>query len=119
MSSADRLSELRRQRASIAEHLAWLDREIAAAEGRADPARPSEAKAPIVPPNPPVSTPIIAPAVASGSVVDKEADLILEQHRVGTGDIQRDVRRGCFLYFAAALLAVAIGVAVLYFALKR
>jgi hypothetical protein len=30
---SDRLPELRRQRALVAEHLAWLDREIAAAGG--------------------------------------------------------------------------------------
>lgn len=123
----DRLSELRRQRALLQEHLAWLDREIAdAAAGRGD----SAAAAPS--PAPPAATgavPASAPGIAAdppresappagpadSSAVKIEPDAILEQYRTPGGSLQSDVRKGCFLYFAAALVLLGAGVAALYF----
>ena len=39
----DRLAELRRQRALVQEHLAWLEREIAATEKTPSATRPADA----------------------------------------------------------------------------
>lgn len=112
----DRLAELRRQRALVQEHLAWLEREIAATESAggkiaaevrpAIPAsplpRPSASPAPITPPSPPS---------------DASIDKLLEQYRSAPGSVKQDVRKGCLLYFALALAVFAASVAVLYFLL--
>lgn len=119
----DRLAELRRQRALIAAHLAWLDREIAAASGLKDQATP---KAPAQP-TPELATAIVAAALkakhsataAESPVVAADADSILEEYRVPPDSLKTDVRKGCFLYFAAALVAVAVIVTILYFALSH
>lgn len=106
----DRLAELRRQRQLMQEHLAWLDREIAAAGSPpADPAPIAEPAA-----NPAISQP--APTPASGP---DEADALLRQYTASPESLQKDVRKGCFLYFALASLAVIALVAVLYFALSK
>ena len=124
MSSTPRLTELRRQRALLQTHLAWLDGEIAAAEA-ADKATGASAASPIatvrdVPAGVAASAAVTAggtrPEAASA---DKDPDQVMDQFRVPSADLQRDVRKGCFLYFAAALLIVAGVVAVLYFALRR
>lgn len=105
----DRLAELRRQRALVAEHLVWLDREIAAAEGK-----PTPAPLPALPPPPaPTAAEILAraaeptPALAPVASDQPEASLLPEHQ---PADIKNDVRRGCLLYFALASAAViAIG----------
>ncbi len=138
---SDRLSELLRQRALLHEHLAWLDREIASTERSAAPAN-----APIITRSVPLlivplsgpsalggvggasipSAPLItaraespvSAASSAESVVVPGAEAILDKYRVETGSVQTDVRKGCFVYFAAAFVALALGVALLYFAIS-
>jgi hypothetical protein len=126
---ADRLNELLRQRALLQQHVAWLDAEIAAA---ADPSGAAPAATPVTapstPPSPPANAPLAGPdpahrpsappppaAPAIGAV---SPDAILEEYRSAPGTLQQDVRKGCFLYFAAALALLGLGVTVLYFAIS-
>lgn len=120
---SDRLDALLRQRALLQEHLAWLDSEIAAA-------RPGLAAAPVAAPAPVVSlplrpaplapAPVLAPAAPESapvapSVLAAQADEILESYRTPPTSLKSDVRKGCLLYFVAALALVALGVTALYF----
>ncbi len=123
--AADRLAELRRQRALIQEHLAFLDREIASAEGKPASA-PTSTPLGVTAPSPAAQSqpgatkipdPVTSPTAAEGA--DDEAEAMLAEYRRPTGDVQRDVRTGCFLYFAAALLMLGLVVTILYFALHR
>jgi hypothetical protein len=105
---SERLNELRRQRALLQEHLAWLDREIAAEQGH-----PPPATAAVAPPAPlPAPTPA-SPATALAS--ERDPDAILARYREQTGDLKQNVRRGCFLYFIAAFALVGLAVLALYF----
>ncbi|HQF39291.1 MAG TPA: hypothetical protein PK322_09265 [Opitutaceae bacterium] len=113
----DRLAELRRQRALVAEHLVWLDREIAETEGKASPA-------PLPAPTPPPALTAAAvlakaaeipPAVAAGASDQPDAPLLPEPQPT---DIKNDVRRGCLLYFALASLAVVAGTGLLVWAAR-
>jgi hypothetical protein len=97
---SDRLTELQRQRALVQEHLAWLDREIAAAQGSR---RPTPA---VMPVSPAMQVPV------SPSPADSEA--ILSQYRREPGTIKSDTRKGCFLYFVLAFLAFGALVLALY-----
>lgn len=121
----DHLAELRRQRALIAAHLAWLDREIEAASGKTDPApAPSGA---LAAQDPALATAIVAAALKAQTAaatpehpaVAAAADTILEEYRIPSETLKTDVRKGCFLYFAAALLFVAATAVILYFVLRR
>ena len=129
---SDRLRELLRQRALVQEHLSWLDREIAAASppapltpspGPALPNIAAIAELPAAPvlresPTPAVAAfPTPAPAAAA-TATTASADAILNEYRVAPDSVQQDVRRGCFLYFAAAFVLFALGVLGLYFALS-
>lgn len=117
---SDRLAELRRQRALVQEHLAWLDREMAMLEG--------PVSAPVVPPTTSGSrstNPITGVPTATGSVgssittfKDPAADTILEEYRVAPTALKENVRKGCLLYFVAAFALLILVVAVLYFALS-
>lgn len=115
----DRLAELRRQRALIAEHLAWLDREIAAA-GSASAASPEPpiasgleaASAPVPAELDPAAilaaattAKPVAPVAAGHATEDDIAAKHLPTKRQ-PADIQQDVRRGCLLYFSIAALLV-------------
>lgn len=136
----DRLAELRRQRALVQEHLAWLDRELAALE-RTSPPRSAESPAAVDPfvvdvntqpaatgatPRPlspaatlsspaPFGRASPAPAAAAQAPM---VDALLEEYRVEPGALKRDVRKGCLLYFAGAMALLILVVAVLYFALS-
>ena len=134
---SDRLNELRRQRELVEEHLAWLDREIAAASGlkTAPTATPSPAApAPATPvaappalPTPVLATPAVAkpaapPANASmpdAPPVEAVAESILADYRVKPDSMKSDVKKGCVLYFFAALAFVAAVVVGLYFLFQR
>jgi hypothetical protein len=128
---SDRLAELRRQRALMQEHLAWLDAEIAAAEkSGAETPTPALVPAPGLRATPrvvsltPAATPKIAAVptaspAAAPAAIDPLADKILEEYRVPEKSLHQDVRKGCFLYFAAALLLLGAAVVGLYFALRQ
>ena len=123
---SERLADLRRQRALVAEQLAWLDQEIAAAAGSAPaavspapvaPAVPAVA-APVAPPLPPARVPV-PPPIAAPPAALAEADEMLEKYRVEPGALKSNVTKGCFLYFFAALALVALAVVGLYFFFQR
>jgi hypothetical protein len=154
----DRLAELRRLRALLAEHAAWLDREIAAAEGaRADPTLPAPAFSPPSPTAPssspqpasvstatadtvvtkativasamtaataaaPATAPrvsLVSSAATAPSVGSANVDSILEEYRVPPDALRSDVKKGCFLYFALAMIIVIAGTAILWIAFRR
>ena len=104
---SDRLPELQRQRALIRDHLAWLDREIAALQ----PAAPSG------------SPPAEGPGAGSrpAPATDTQAAEILSHYRQEPVSLQDGVRRGCLLYFfgALGLLVVSVGVAYLLYIRNR
>ena len=131
---SDRLQDLLRQRALIHEQLAWLDREIAAATDAPHPAAVAPTPRATVSPAPVVTqsgylaaqaAAIARHAVAAPASADPvnpaaaaAADAILEKYRVAPDSLKTDVRKGCFLYFAAALALVALVVVGLYYALS-
>jgi hypothetical protein len=98
----DRLAELQRQRALLQEHLAWLDREIAA-ETATKPARTFAAEKPVI---------ISATVSSSSSTADVEG--IIAKYASEPASLKDNVRKGCFLYFALAFVALALAVAALY-----
>ena len=126
MPDSDRLQQLRRQRELVAEQLAWLDREIAAVAGAPAPAPP--APPPPAPASPPVRPAVVAPPASSLAPAPApardvslpadptaSADVLLEEYRVAPDTLKSDVKKGCLLYFFAALALFALGVVGLYF----
>ena len=110
---SDRLAELRRQRALVQTHLSWLDREIAAAAANADSPADSSPRRETAPATvAPSSAALVAGPVPPST---SAADSILERYRTEPGTLQRDVRQGCFLYFAAACVLLGLGVLAMYF----
>lgn len=94
---SDRLAELRRQRALVQQHLAWLDEEIAAAEGAATrPAAP------------------MAPSRAR-ETVPADADALLARFADEERLSPRKLKLGCWLAFLIALAAFAGAIALWYF----
>ena len=111
---SDRLDEFRRQRGLLREHLAWLDREIAALEGGAPPQdapAPPRAAPPLQGAPPPLSDRALA------AYADAEA--ILAEYRKPPVSIQKQAKRGCLIYFAVFLAAMALFVAAVYVLVKR
>ena len=100
---SDRLEAFQRQRALLREHIAWLDREIAALEGTAPP------YAPAAPP----------PLAAANPLVETEAEAILAEYRQPSVSIQKRAKLGCLIYFLIALAVMAAAVAVLFVMVKR
>jgi len=96
---SDRLEEFRRQRGVLRGHLEWLEREIAALEGKAPAAAP--------------------PAPAGPTADDAEAEAILAEYRRPHVSIQKQAKVGCLIYFFALLALMALAVAVLYVFVKR
>jgi hypothetical protein len=101
---SDRLEAFRRQRALLKEHVAWLDREIAAIEGGTPP--------PQAPAEPP-------PVAAFNPAAEADAEAILAEYRQPSMSIQKRAKLGCLIYFAAALLLMVVAVTVLYVMVKR
>jgi hypothetical protein len=135
---SDRLAELRRQRALVQQHVEWLDREIAAEAARLSPAEAGAKLAAVVAAaTPAVATPAGAPPLAKPvapttrsrpstpstdapeATATPEAERILDEFRVEPTSLHSDVRKGCLLYFAAALALFAAVVALLYFTLPH
>jgi hypothetical protein len=100
--SSDRLSELRRQRAQVADHLAWLDREIAACAGAALPpvATPRSDSAP---------SPSTAPVPA-----DTASEEILHQYHEEAASSPAAARTGCLVFCVAASAAIALVLFAIY-----
>jgi hypothetical protein len=95
---SDRLSELRRQRALVAEQLAWFDREIAAT-GNETPTLPA--------------TPM-PPADPGGGADPLAADKILAEFRDEAENSPAKMRRGCLGIFAAGMALLILGVVAIY-----
>jgi hypothetical protein len=108
---SDRLNELQRQRALVQEHLAWLDREIAAEAGGAHPAAaPQRLASQAGAPAPPRPTVLQQPSPTPTNLAQSEAvaDEILSKYHVEPQSLQTKVKRGCFMYFFLALLLVGL-----------
>lgn len=112
MSDTPRLDELRRQRALVQNHLEWLDREIAREQSST-----VEPRLATVSDTTPVESSRFPPESTTGAS-DQDAQSIIEGYRIPTGDLHRDVRKGCLLYFFGALAALAVGIVVMYFLLR-
>jgi hypothetical protein len=118
---SDRLAELRRQRALVQQHLAWLDLEIATAAGSAPTNSPVS---PIValPPSPsvPAQALLSAPGVAQPRplVQAPDPEAIIAQYRSEPTSVRNDVRKGCLLYFAGAFVLLGLGVMAMYYLLR-
>ena len=115
---SDRLEEFQRQRGLVRNHLAWLEREIAALEGTTapDPSAPP----PPIPPDEPYAD--VAPPLhfqARAPVSDLDAEAILAEYRKPPVSIQKQAKFGCLLYFVAALAIMALFVAAVYIFVKR
>jgi hypothetical protein len=107
---SDRLAELKRQRALLQEHVAWLDREITAEQIKTS--QPANVAAPAPQPSP-------AAAANPAPSATPDADALIGQYSSSPESLQSDVRKGCFLYFAIASIALIALVTVLYFTLSR
>lgn len=113
MSTPDRrLDDLQRQRALVQQHLAWLDREIAAAQSSA-PTGPASVTPAAVPVAPRSSYP------AAGAVPDTDAEAILDQYRSAGPTLKTQVRNGCLLYAGLALALLLLGAVALSYFLRR
>ena len=97
---SDRLQELLRQKALLAEQAAWLEREIAAEQARAGVTPPAAVA--VVPASPPPAS----------TVATTEA--LFEQYRPNPQSVQQEVKRGCYLYFLGALVVLGLGVLAIY-----
>ncbi|MEI6106166.1 MAG: hypothetical protein WCR49_04040 [Opitutae bacterium] len=105
---SDRLKDLQRQRALAQEQLDWLDREIAREAGQGAPL----AAKPIPVPRAPEPA---APPTAASAQAAADAEAILAQYKSDPGSLQKNIKRGCYLYFFVALGLLALGVLALYF----
>ncbi len=95
---SDRLDELRRQRDLARQQLAWLEREIAAAEGAARDPSPAQG----------------GPAQPAAAPEPKSAEAILEEFRRAPAAIATQTKLGCILYFAGAMAFLILAVAAVY-----
>ena len=109
---ADRLEELRKQRALVQQHLTWLDHEIAAMTVTRLTLPPFAMRSGTRPPVPTATTPSIplGAAPAAGMPVPELADF-----QVDPDNVHGDTRRGCILYAAIALIVMALICGVIYF----
>jgi hypothetical protein len=94
----DRLAQLHRQRALLLEHVAWLEAEIARE-------------------NPSALSPVARPAEPVPAAAVMPSDQTLPDFN--PAGVHQDVKRGCWIYFSAALLLLALGTLALYFVVTR
>jgi hypothetical protein len=113
---SDRLQDLQRQRALVQEQLAWLDREIAAIQKNKVSVLPPEPAAIAIPVTSPKNVPI---SFNDAAAAERAAEEILSQYQQENQSLQKTVKRGCLLYFFAALGLLVVGVFVLYLVMRR
>lgn len=113
----ERLSELQRQRALVQAHLAWLDGEIAAAAGRAEPTVPLPPAATPAAPDPAAAARPAPPPDPAAGTTEAEADALLKQYGHDPAATTSAVKRGCWIVFVGAF--VALGGAILLWVLLR
>lgn len=99
---SERLTELLRQRTLIQDHLAWLDREIAAEQGQPTP--PRDAANPSIPSTlAKIAMPATATATKRLSAIDEaEAEKIIGQFQRDPNTLKTDARRGILTAFGIA-----------------
>jgi hypothetical protein len=118
--SPDRLAELRRQRALVAQHLAWIDSELSTAGAGQPPAPSTDAAAEanvVAPPLLPALEANQNPAVA---LANKRADEIIEQYRATEALDPSSTKRGCLLLIGGIFaLGGAVLMAIYYFGYAR
>ena len=103
-------------------HLTWLEAEIA--REAADDAREQRGVASVSSrhPQPGRLEAGATPGVTAAGTTppsDTAAEALLSQYSGPRRKIREDVRKGCLLYFAVALMLVVAGVAGLWFAFRR
>jgi len=99
----DPIDELRQQRALVAAHLAWLDKQIAAAAGEVPPQAA---------PPPPASPPNAGTTIEADANVEAEA--IIAQYRDEAASSPVEIKRGCLLAFAILMTLTIGGVFAVY-----
>lgn len=134
MSSSPRLEQLRRQRALLQEHLAWLDREIAGEMISGRPTAPSASgpapsgyRAPLPPsaPSPAAAAGIsAAPAAVPGTFASPGTGVDVDElfERLRADDQKENAppsKTGCWIAFAVILLVVVGAVGAVFFFLYR
>lgn len=100
---SDRLRHLQRQHTLLREHLAWIEAEIAReapADATPAPASPATIAAPLP----------LAPEAAAARPAASDADELLEKYGAQERQNPADIRKGCFMVFASALLLLALGI---------
>ena len=98
------------------EQLAWLDREIATIQGKKIPVLPPEPAAIVTPPTSAKYAPI---SFSDAAAAERAAEEILAQYQQESQSLQKTVKRGCLLYFFAAMGLLVLGVFVLYLVMRR
>jgi hypothetical protein len=111
----DRLDELRRQRALVSEHLAWLDREIQASDSTAvKPA--SHSAAPMISP---VVTPMAVPAQSSTTASRLRSPVVpapdFPEYKADPIATESETRRGCLMAAGIGMLVIVAAVAAIYY----
>lgn len=120
----DRLAELRRQRALVAQHLAWIDAELTAAG-----AGQTAAKAPATAPAPNETSATVDPAPLHAEVpapvaeeldpavvlANARADEIIEKYRATEALDPAATKRGCLVLFGALFVLVGAAVLAIYY----
>jgi len=106
---SDRADELRRQRDLLREHLAWIERELAAEEGSARPPAP-------FPQVPPAAQPHPFPTAEAADDLDAEA--ILAEYRSAPVSLSSKAKLGCIAYFSLAMVLLLGAIAAFYFHTK-
>jgi hypothetical protein len=108
---SSRLDELRRQRALLQEHLAWLDREIDAAAGDARPPAPVPAVEPARP------SPAAPPPTAQA---EADAEQLFAQFRAEQEkNAPPPTKAGCWMVFSLILLLFFSGIGVVAYFIYR
>jgi len=109
-----RLETLRRQKTLIEEHLAWLDREIAAEVAPAEPGLSPRTGNRLNPPNPSPSAPQ-SPAASDEPDQASAIPDIYDELGPDTKSSVRSARLGCLLAFGLGFAAVGVVVWMVYY----
>ena len=107
---ADRLEELRKQRALVQQHLTWLDHEIAAVTVTRLTLPPFAMRAGTRAPIPGATNTPIKVVPAAGMPIPE-----LSEFQVDPDDVQGDTRKGCILYAALAFVILVLVLVAIYF----
>jgi hypothetical protein len=98
-----RLEQLIRQRAMLAEHLGWLDREIAQEQGLVG-GRATQ----------PAAVAFVAPSASAAGTAVSPTDPMATLTDPDVKSIQSEVRRGCLIYAAVGTAIIVALMASIY-----